>query len=157
MRKSIKGGLNSFEVVFESFLSEIVYKFHSVFDMGSKMAHRLFFPKQSKQSAKDPPPQFLLFTHFSLYSYMQRHQPRRKCSIHGASELVASRIGGASLEGKPETEDDSSDEQPMQLGSARLLPKTCSKHLAAGLCLYCGTNGHFIAACLVQPKGHASQ
>lgn len=43
------------------------------------------------------------------------------------------------MEGKPESEADSSGEQPMRLGWARLTPKTCSKHLAAGLCLYGGS------------------
>lgn len=80
MRKSIKGGLNSFEVVFESFLSEIVYKFHSVFDMGSKMAaqaHRLFFPKQSKQSAKDPPPP-VSFIHSFQSVFLYAEAPTEK-------------------------------------------------------------------------------
>ena len=44
------------------------------------------------------------------------------------------------------------EEEPMQLGRARLTPAERQRRMAAGLCVYCGKAGHFLASCPLQPK-----
>lgn len=43
-------------------------------------------------------------------------------------------------------------EEPMQLGRARLSVGEWRRRLTAGLCLYCGQEGHLISQCSVRPK-----
>ncbi|KAI2649857.1 Retrotransposon-derived protein PEG10 [Labeo rohita] len=47
------------------------------------------------------------------------------------------------------------DQEPMQVGRARLSREERERRRAKGLCLYCGATGHFLANCLV--KGTARQ
>lgn len=49
------------------------------------------------------------------------------------------------------------DDQPMQLGHAPLSAQERARHLAAGLCLYCGQLGTRIAQCAVRPKDRGHQ
>ncbi|KAF7640741.1 hypothetical protein LDENG_00018150 [Lucifuga dentata] len=48
-------------------------------------------------------------------------------------------------------------EEPMQLGWARLTPAERLRRMKAGECLYCGQHGHVLATCPVRPKGGAHQ
>lgn len=48
-------------------------------------------------------------------------------------------------------------EEPMQLGRARLSPSERQRRMLAGLCIYCGQTGHFLATCSLRPKEEAHQ
>ncbi|KAJ7990648.1 hypothetical protein DPEC_G00302570 [Dallia pectoralis] len=48
-------------------------------------------------------------------------------------------------------------EEPMHLGRARLSPAERTRRMQAGVCLYCGQNGHYITSCPVRPKEQARQ
>ena len=43
-------------------------------------------------------------------------------------------------------------EEPMQLGRARLSPSERQRRVQAGVCIYCGKAGHFLASCPHLPK-----
>lgn len=51
----------------------------------------------------------------------------------------------------------SSQEEPMQLGRARLSPEERQRRIGAGQCLYCGKTGHIIPNCPVRPNWEARQ
>ncbi|KAJ7989425.1 hypothetical protein DPEC_G00304410 [Dallia pectoralis] len=48
-------------------------------------------------------------------------------------------------------------EEPMHLGRAHLSPAERTRRMQAGVCLYCGQNGHYITSCPVRPKEQARQ
>ena len=48
-------------------------------------------------------------------------------------------------------------EEPMQVGRASLTPEERLRRVKAGLCIYCGQSGHFLAACPLRPKEQAHQ
>lgn len=56
-----------------------------------------------------------------------------------------------------QTSSPSTDEEPMQVGRARLSPTERQRRLNAGECLYCGKSGHFITSCPIRPKDLAHQ
>lgn len=47
-------------------------------------------------------------------------------------------------------------EEPMQLGRARLSPAERERRLRENHCLYCGQPGHFVSSCPVKDKAHQS-
>lgn len=51
----------------------------------------------------------------------------------------------------------SGQEEPMQLGRARLDPQERLRRMSHKLCLYCGQTGHFIASCPQMLKERAHQ
>lgn len=51
----------------------------------------------------------------------------------------------------------STGEEPMQLGRARLTPAERNRRQMSGLCLYCGQAGHYISTCPQLPKEMARQ
>lgn len=51
----------------------------------------------------------------------------------------------------------STEEEPMQLGRARLSPEERLRRMNAGECIYCGRSGHFLASCPHRPKEEARQ
>lgn len=51
----------------------------------------------------------------------------------------------------------SSGEEPMQLGRARLTPAERQRRQSSGLCIYCGQTGHYIRTCPQLPKEMARQ
>jgi len=51
----------------------------------------------------------------------------------------------------------SSQEEPMQLGRARLSLEERQRRIDAGQCLYCGKTGHVISNCSVRPNWEARQ
>lgn len=51
----------------------------------------------------------------------------------------------------------STEEEPMQLGRARLSPNERFWRIKAGECIYCGQTDHFLASCPHQPKEQAHQ
>lgn len=49
------------------------------------------------------------------------------------------------------------EDEPMQLGRAKLTPTERLRRIKAGECIYCGQFGHFLASCPSRPKGGAHQ
>ena len=49
------------------------------------------------------------------------------------------------------------EDEPMQLGRAKLTPEERLRRIRAGECLYCGQRGHFVSNCPARPKGGARQ
>lgn len=47
--------------------------------------------------------------------------------------------------------------EPMQVGRARLTPTERMRRIKAGVCIYCGQMGHFLATCPARPKDGAHQ
>ncbi len=45
--------------------------------------------------------------------------------------------------------------EPMQVDANRLTSMVRARRLSCGLCLYCGSSGHFIRACPTHPPGPA--
>lgn len=51
----------------------------------------------------------------------------------------------------------SSQEEPMQVGRARLNAAERQRRMDSGVCIYCGQLGHFLKACPIHPNGPARQ
>lgn len=45
-------------------------------------------------------------------------------------------------------------EEPMQLGRAKLTPEERQRRLREGRCIYCSQRGHFVARCPVKDQAH---
>uniref|UniRef100_A0A8C6L166 CCHC-type domain-containing protein n=1 Tax=Nothobranchius furzeri TaxID=105023 RepID=A0A8C6L166_NOTFU len=74
---------------------------------------------------------------------LSRHAPvPAVAATHDQNSCASNRL-------QPDTE------EPMQMGRTRLTQEEREHCQRSGLCLYCGTAGHFVNSCPKQPKGRA--
>uniref|UniRef100_A0A1A8A2Q5 CCHC-type domain-containing protein n=2 Tax=Nothobranchius furzeri TaxID=105023 RepID=A0A1A8A2Q5_NOTFU len=77
---------------------------------------------------------------------LRRHEPE--------PPVFPARERHSKISGRPVSEPPSSEE-PMQMGRTRLTPEEREYRQKSGLCMYCGTAGHFVNSCPALLKGRA--
>lgn len=85
----------------------------------------------------------------------QRIQARRREKGRSSQVQSSARSSGRPAQAlRPSASPRRSSPEPMELGRASLTPEERHRRLTAGLCLYCGGEGHLVATCPLKDRAH---
>ncbi len=108
--------------------------FDALVALAIKIDNRLFEGKKEKKSVERRTPAH--WGQSTSWSLINRHSS----SAGSSNEEVTAPPG--------------EKEEPMRVGQTRLSPEERQRRLREGRCIYCGLQGHFLAACLVKGRAH---